>query len=327
MPATPKGLSDEKAARMMLALREGRTLSTFGVRAPRLEAYFKAHPEYAREARPLIEKNKGAALLRKGAHMRALTHCKHGHSLADAYVVHQRNGYVKRNCRTCWKLCVDRAVIKPEVAKKVEALLRRGASINSFTKPGSYLVRHNTFTRFRIENPQINALFLKNQKDAKSRAQRLRWVRIRNAAKRDQTNDYHKLRAMLPPNFPDKDDVVSAIFEDMLTGALKREDVRGRLQSYITAHNRMFPTKYAKFGDSPLVSLDEQLFEDGATTRGDTVSRGLWDQWPLESRGFVFRASGRPRAEISQNAPAAVSESPRAYRGFGGRIGNRTGLI
>jgi hypothetical protein len=23
--------------------------------------------------------------------MRELTHCKHGHSLADAYVVHQRN--------------------------------------------------------------------------------------------------------------------------------------------------------------------------------------------------------------------------------------------
>jgi hypothetical protein len=74
---------------MMAALREGRTLWGFGVTAPRLEAYFKANLEYAREARPLIEKNKGAALLRKGAHMRALTHCKHGHSLADAYVVHR----------------------------------------------------------------------------------------------------------------------------------------------------------------------------------------------------------------------------------------------
>jgi hypothetical protein len=50
-----------------------------------------------------------------------------------------------------------------------------------------------------------------------------------------------------------------------------------RVQSYITQHNRMFPTKYAKFGNSPLVSLDEVMFEDGTTTRGDTVSRGLWD--------------------------------------------------
>jgi hypothetical protein len=59
--------------------------------------------------------------------------------------------------------------------------------------------------------------------------------------------------------------------------SLRREDVRARVKQFIAAHNRMYPTKYAKFGDSPLVSLDEVLFEDGSTTRGDTVSRGLWD--------------------------------------------------
>ena len=63
----------------------------------------------------------------------------------------------------------------------------------------------------------------------------------------------------------------------MFDGSLKREDVKARIQTYITAHNRMFPTKYAKFGDSPLVSLDEVLFEDGSMTRGDTISRSLWD--------------------------------------------------
>jgi hypothetical protein len=258
MLGTPKGLSDEKAARMMAALREGRTLWSFGVTAPRLEAYFKANLEYAREARPLIEKNKGAALLRKGAHMRALTHCKHGHSLADAYVVHQRNGYTKRNCRTCWKLCVDRAVIKTEVAKKVEALLRRGVSINSFTKPGSYLVRHSTFTRFRLENPQINELFLQNQKSAQSRGQLLRYLREKNAVKREQANDYQKILAMLPANFPDKDDVVSDIFEAMLNGSLKREDVRARVGQFIAAHNRD-ANKYG-VGKYGLRSLDAPIF-------------------------------------------------------------------
>jgi hypothetical protein len=38
----------------------------------------------------------------------------------------------------------------------------------------------------------------------------------------------------------------------------------------------MFPTKFAKFGDSQLVSLDEVMFDGGTATRGDTVSRGLW---------------------------------------------------
>jgi hypothetical protein len=105
----------------------------------------------------------------------------------------------------------------------------------------------------------------------------LRRLQDKNEGIREQNNDYFRIRAMLPAGFPDKDDVVSDIFEAILEGSLKREDVRVRVQNYITAHNRMFPTKYAKFGDSPLVSLDEVLFEDGSTTRGDTVSRGLWD--------------------------------------------------
>jgi hypothetical protein len=82
---------------------------------------------------------------------------------------------------------------------------------------------------------------------------------------------------MIPANFPDRDDIVSRIFEDLLSGSIRREDVRSRVKSYITEHNRMFPTKYAKFGDAMLVSLDERLFDDGTATRGDTVSRGLWD--------------------------------------------------
>jgi hypothetical protein len=36
MVITAKGLSDEKAALMMTALREGRTLRKFGIKAPRL---------------------------------------------------------------------------------------------------------------------------------------------------------------------------------------------------------------------------------------------------------------------------------------------------
>jgi hypothetical protein len=75
---------------------------------------------------------------------------------------------------------------------------------------------------------------------------------------------------MMPAGFPDKDDVVSAIFEDLLTGALKRDDVKVRVRSYVAAHNRMFPTKYA------MRSLDAPLYDDGMMTLGDTISRGLW---------------------------------------------------
>jgi hypothetical protein len=53
--------------------------------------------------------------------------------------------------------------------------------------------------------------------------------------------------------------------------------VRPRVKLYIAEFNKLYPTKYAKFGRSQLLSLDEALFDDGATTLGDTISRGLWD--------------------------------------------------
>jgi hypothetical protein len=110
------------------------------------------------------------------------------------------------------------------------------------------------------------------------RAQKLRWQRVRNAAVRDENNDYYKIRAMLPANFPGTDDVISAIFEDLCSNALNREDIKPRtIARYIAAYNRMYPTKYAKFGDRPLLSLDAQLFKDGTATLGDTISHGLWD--------------------------------------------------
>ncbi|MCS3495554.1 hypothetical protein M2189_005487 [Bradyrhizobium japonicum] len=62
----------------------------------------------------------------------------------------------------------------------------------------------------------------------------------------------------------------------MLDKSLRREGVRARVKQFIAGHNRMFPTNFAKFGDSPLVSLDEALFEDGSGTRGDNVIRGFW---------------------------------------------------
>jgi hypothetical protein len=42
--------------------------------------------------------------------------------------------------------------------------------------------------------------------------------------------------------------------------------------------SRLAPIAKEKLGfDARLVSLDEVMFEDGSMTRGDTVSRGLWD--------------------------------------------------
>jgi hypothetical protein len=169
--------------------------------------------------------------------------------------------------------------MKAEVLKKVTGRIAAGSSLNSFTTAGEsgYLLKFSTLARHRRENPEFDRLVINVIKDSNSRAQLRRWRKTRNDAIREENNDYYKILAMLPAGFPGKDDVVSDIFEALLNGSLRREDVRSRVRSYVVAHNRMFPTKFAKFGDRPLVSLDDVLFDGGTTTRGDTISRGLWD--------------------------------------------------
>lgn len=283
MPATLYRITDQTAARMLEGLRVGKTPRMFAIRPARLEAYLRTHPDYAAEARPLIAANARAADLRKAAGKRDKTHCSRGHLFTpETTRLRKDPNDPRRECKICER---ERAAqgdaIKPGSAEKVRDLLRKKARIGSFTQASvgcsDYVMSHRTFARLRREDSEIDALAVIVIEESRSRAQRTRWTRVRTQTARDQTNDYYAIRAMLPAAMPDRDDVVSAIFEDLLTGALKREEVKSRIRTYVTAHNQMFATKYRKFGDSLLVSLDEALFEDGGGTRGDNVSRGLWD--------------------------------------------------
>lgn len=272
-------LSDEKAVRILAGLRNGKTPRLLWTTADRLKAYCAARPEYGREALPLMEANIKAAFLRKGAHLRDRTHCKHGHSLEGART-YKKDGYTFRFCVECRK--VDDAkggILKSEVSAKIKAALNSPtATINSITHAGPRrLVSHVALQAYRRADPEIDVLVRGIISTVYSRSQKLRWQRLRNEAKREETNDYHKILAMMPAAFPDKDDVVSDIFVALANGSLRREDVRTRVRQFVTAHNRMFPTNYATFAGRRLVSLDAQLFEDGSTTLGDTISRGLWD--------------------------------------------------
>jgi hypothetical protein len=287
MLATPKGLSDEKATRMMAALRDGQTLRLFCVTAPRLDAYFAIHPEYAREARPLIEANAKAALLRKGARLRNLTHCINGHTLADARVYYQ-HGYIKRDCRTCWKIRSQRGgVMKPEALIKVKAALTRGATIGLIIHgrpvgggkpdPSLRIVDAGILSRYRRENPGFNRFVLDAIEKRIGMSNPVLAVAAGTFKYEWDPADRQFIWAMLPEHFPDKDVVINDMIVSLLEGRLDRSQIGDKIHQYIRAQNRLFPTKYAKFGNSRLVSLDEVMFEDGTMTRGDTISRGLWD--------------------------------------------------
>jgi hypothetical protein len=288
MAATAKGLSQEKAVQMMAALREGRTLRKFGVKPARLEAYFAANPEYAREARPLIEANAKAARLRKGDSLRTTTHCRAGLHLMTGDNVLIDGTHGRKRCLACRRASSAHApLMSSEVLQKVKFALQRGASLGQITqgKPTGggernaalYITSSKIIKRHRQESPEFNRFVMATIADSNTTGQKMRHQRRLNVTKREEISDYYKIRAMLPANFPDKDDVVSNIFEALLDGSLRREDVSARVKHYVAAHNRNFPTRFAKLGNSPLVSLDEVLFDVGATTRGDTLSRGLWD--------------------------------------------------
>jgi hypothetical protein len=277
MATTAKGLTDEKASRMMEALRRGETLRQFSVKRTVLEAYFDANQRYAAEARPLIEGNLKAIYLRRCSCRSDKTHCINGHSFAVHGRITTFKTWAHRQCRACELMRNKRGgTVKADVIEKVRARLAAKASLSSFTTGGKsgYLVKFSTLARYRRENPDFDRLVVDITKDSNRRAQQRRRYKIKTDAVREQNNDYFKVRAMVPATNPHRDDIVNRIFEDLLSGFLKREDVSSRIKVYITEMNRLYPTKYAKFGDSPLLSLDEMLFDDGTATRGDNVSRG-----------------------------------------------------
>jgi hypothetical protein len=74
-------MSDDKALRILPGLRAGLTLHQVHEVPRRFQVYCDAHPEYAREARPLVAANAEAARLRRGDGLRTTTHCRAGRDI------------------------------------------------------------------------------------------------------------------------------------------------------------------------------------------------------------------------------------------------------
>jgi hypothetical protein len=290
MSTTAGGLSDKKAARMMTALRQGQTLRKFGIKADRLDEYFRANPAYANEARPLIYANKEAARLRRGDGARTTTHCRAGLHLMVGDNVYFDGTNGRKRCRACRRISSARGSLPPpEIVEKVKLALERGVTIGEIThgmptgggkRNGSLCIAsYKGLRRYRQENLEFDRFVRDATKDNNRRGQILRYQRERNAKTREQNNDYYKIVAMTPSYLPPdvRDDVAQSIFVALLEGSLRRDQVHSRIREFVTAHYRLFSSRYAKFGDSPLLSLDEAVFDDGSGKRGDSVSQGLWD--------------------------------------------------
>jgi hypothetical protein len=295
----PPGMSPELANTFMAELSAGKTLRAltsgmkrYGRPALATPGRYKKHcglnPEWGAEANRLAAANAKAADKLKGRNRSDQTHCKRGHSLADAFIHISPEGWVMRNCRTCHEARRDRIQPLPPVKlHQVKAMLIAKKSIADITgkhlrgKKRPLIVNSTQFYNARKADPEFD-LFVKQQiVGSNCRAQRLRQSLFRThkatAEQREQANEYRAIRALFPVWMPDPDELVNRIFEDILSGSLDRADVPKRIRFYVQEREKLFPTKFRKFGDGLLLSLDEQLFDDGTATRGDTVSRGLWD--------------------------------------------------
>jgi hypothetical protein len=292
-------MSQEEADAFMDALRDGRTLrritggGKFG-RAIASLTGFKKHcklnPEWGIEARRLAAINAKAADSAKGAYGRSMTVCRRGlHPLTADNILY--DGKMRR-CRECRRLNNLRApVMEPSVVLAVTRALEGGATLGQICqgKPVGggkvnrklVLTRYKVLKRHRQGHPEFDRFVIQATAQNNFIGQRIRYARERrlaqSAAKRRETNDYLKIWEMVPAYLPGREDIAQDIFVALLEKSLKLEDVAARLKWYEREHEKKFPTRFAKFGDSPLVSLDEQLFDDGGTTRGDTVCRTLWD--------------------------------------------------
>jgi hypothetical protein len=305
----PRLMTPAQANAAMAAMVAGQSKRQFTqgkspiVTSRKLRKHCASYSTYGAEIARLSEKNITNVNARKSANSRShrltAVMCMKGlHRMTPDNIV-RRNDARRRNWRQC-KACYEATLVKPplraleKILPKIEEIKRdilSGASISQIchgrpTGGGKVdrslaRVRPNVFQYLRQVNPDFNRFMQENYTHSLSAAQKIRWsrirTRVRTTAAREEANDFYKILAMVPESIPDRREIVGHIFEDMLAGALNREDVPARVRKYVADFNREFPTKYRRFGDSPLLSLDEVMFDDGSATRGDTVSRGLWD--------------------------------------------------
>lgn len=291
----PTLMTPAQANNCMGALRKGQTLRRIcggGKCGKPIASLLKfkrhcaAYPAWGAEAMRLAKGNAKAADALKSPKLYKLF-CKHGHSLDHRYTYH-RYGYTCRGCRGCdRRRNAGAGVLKPGQIERASAALRNGATINQIIHgrpPGGkhydrklILIHPSVFYRYRRANPEFNQFVLDTIEARVCLRSPVSVVAPGTFKYEWDPADAHVIPAMIPEGFPGKNDVVQSIFVELIEGRLDRGQLKQHIRWFLKDYNRQHPGKFAKFGSGLLVSLDEAMFDDGGGTRGDYLSRGLWD--------------------------------------------------
>lgn len=295
-----------EALRSGLTLRRitgGGSLGRMIVSLTKFKAHCAAYPLWADEAMRLARANAKAADYGKG-HKRNLTHCKAGHPLSgeNLYIAPGRR---ERKCMACTKLRYSTPLPPTEEQiQRATELLNGGGSLNLVCtgKVAGKLVQAPLFSYrklkfYRARNAAFDLLVKSATAGSNSRAQLRRWnigpgrskrIIVPRALTREPTltgiiaGPSHEIFTVVDRavprtlDFETRKEVMSEMMLAILEGKLTLEEAPLRYREFLRITNRMFPTQYAKFGNSMLLSLDEAMFDDGGGRRGDNVTRGLW---------------------------------------------------
>lgn len=294
-------LMPSQALAVEAAFREGKSvrmimggLAKYGpaiCTTSKFETHCAAYPVWGAEMKRLATANALANNKLKGVPHKNGTHCRKGHELPtepNRFV----NGRPYVRCMVCYDETQRRGRVPgEEIIGKVMVRLLLKRPISSFTSGGApdFLLAHKHFKALRKAFPEIDRIASENTKDANSRAQKERHrtdesehtaapEKKAKAAKGAELS-YETIDGAVPAHLPPdiRCEVIHNIWIAAKDGLITSETLAECTKKFVTSHDKMFPTKYAKFGTAPLVSLDAALYEDGSTTRGDTVCRRLWD--------------------------------------------------
>jgi hypothetical protein len=278
------GLSNERAARLMVELRDGRTPKSCGVHMSNVKVYCQANPAYAAEALPLVVANMAAMEEQKLVRLvrirqtsadnrRNAEKCSKGHIRtleSTFYVVSE--GKLVRRCKACAKLSRERLMPTSEQMRQVVAAVHDGETLAN-----AGIVRDTTLRNFLRQNPKLGSR-LRKQSHANFIEKR-RATKLSNSAAPALMNEngcdaYEAVRQATRHLYAeDRDDVMSLMFVAIGEGRLKLRDASARVGEFLREHRR----RPRVFGDARH-SLDNPLGDGSSMTWLDTKTDAdrLW---------------------------------------------------
>lgn len=290
--------TEAKKAGAMAALEAGSTLKDLArakiVSNQVFHTYCESDPEWGKRAKLLVAANAVAkhrrTLEAQKAKHNAVTHCQRGHDLSLPGVRYTwiSKGYSSWRCAIC-HLAGARAGNRPmslDQARQLVEGAQSGLSLSQMTKGGSehYVTGFWKTKAFLSANPAIHAR-LQALFNANSRANHLAAARGRRvSAHLSSRSSDQAERAMMaiqnavPSGLPKhhRDEIVSRMLADFVEGKLKLKDIRTSVRAFISIEYKQFG-QYIPVIGGVMGSLDQAAFDDGPTTVGDLVTRGLWD--------------------------------------------------